>query len=89
MEDLYQKRFDLFRETISQWHQAHRTTSPGTTFRLKKRFENYEYLYHKYMAEYKKNKQKKKLDTALKIVDTAEKEFKLYSRLELLSTLSK
>lgn len=89
MQHSYQHRFDHFRQTIEQWHQAHRSTSPGTTARLRKRFEHYEYEYHKHIAEYRKTNRKKSLDTALKTVDTAEKEFKLYARLELLGTLSK
>lgn len=89
MEHSYQHRFDHFRSTIADWHKFHKSTSPGTTARLKKRFEQYEYEYHKHIAEYRKTKRQKALDTALKIVDTAEKEFKLYSRHEFLGTLAK
>lgn len=89
MEHSYQHRFDHFRKTIEEWHRFHRDTSPGTTAKLKKRFEQYEYEYHKNIAEYRKTKRQKALDTALKTVDKAEKEFKVYKRLEFLGTLSK
>lgn len=89
MEHSYQHRFDNFRKTIDEWHQHHKSTSPGTTTRLRKRFEQYEYEYHRAIAEYRKTKRQKALDTALKTVDTAEKEFKVYARLELLGTLAK
>jgi vacuolar-type H+-ATPase subunit H len=89
MEHSYQDRFDHFRKTVAEWHQHHKSTSPGTTARLNKRFAQYEYEYHKAIAEYRKTKRQKALDTALKIVDTAEKEFKLYTRHEFLGTLAK
>lgn len=89
MEHSYQHRFDYFRKTIEEWHQYHKATVPGTTTKLKKRFEQYEYEYHKHIAEYRKTKRQKALDTALKTVDKAEEEFKIYKRLELLGTLAK
>ena len=89
MEHSYQHRFDHFRKTIAEWHQVHRATSPGTTTRLKKRFEQYEYDYHKLIAEYRKTKNPTVLNRAISVVETAEKEFKTYSRLELLGSLSK
>ena len=89
MEHSYRHRFKHFLKTIEGWHRNHRATSPGTTARLRKRFENHEYQYHKHIAEYRKTNRKTSLDAALKTVDTAEKEFKLYAGLELLGTLSK
>ena len=89
MEHSYQDRFDYFRKTVEEWHNFHKKTSPGTTARLKKRFEQYEYEYHKHIAEYRKTKRQKALDTALKTVDKAEQEFKLYSRHEFLGTVAK
>lgn len=89
MEHSYQHRFDYFRKTVSEWHEYHKATAPGTTARLKKRFEQYEYEYHKHIAEYRKTGRRKALDTALKTVDKAEKEFKIYKRLEFLGTLAK
>ena len=89
MEHSHQHRFDYFRKTIEEWHQQHRSTSPGTTSLLKKRFEQYEYDYHKHIAEYRKTGRRKALDTALKTVDAAEKEFEIYKKLEFLGTLAK
>lgn len=89
MEHSYQHRFDYFRKTIAEWHQQHRSTSPGTTTRLKKRFEQYEYDYHKAIAEYRQTKRKSSLDRALAVVEKAEEEFKIYKRLEFLGTLAK
>ena len=89
MEHSHQHRFDYFRKTIAEWHEFHRATTPGTTARLKKRFEQYEYDYHKHIAEYRKTGRQKALDTALKTVDNAEKEFTIYKRLEFLGTLAK
>lgn len=89
MEHSYQHRFDHFRKTVAEWHEYHRATSPGSTARLKKRFEQYEYDYHKYIAEYRQTKRQSSLKKALDIVERAEKEFKTYSRLEMLGTLSK
>lgn len=89
MEHSYQHRFDYFRKTIQEWHEFHKSTSPGTTAQLKKRFAQYEYDYHKHIAEYRKTKRQKSLDTALKTVDNAEKEFIVYKRLEFLGTLAK
>jgi hypothetical protein len=89
MQHSYQHRFDYFRETIGEWHRQHRATSPGTTARLKKKFAEYEYTYHKHIAEYRKTQRQNALDAALKTVDKAEKEFTMYKRLELLGTLTK
>lgn len=89
MEHSYQHRFDHYRKTVSEWHEYHKATSPGSTARLKKRFEQYEYDYHKAIAEYRQTKRPSCLKKALDVVEHAEKEFKIYSRLELLGTLSK
>ena len=89
MEHSYQDRFDYFRSTIADWHNFHKATSPGTTARLKKRFEQYEYDYHKLIAEYRQTKRQSSLRKALAIVEQAEQEFKVYKRFELLGTLSK
>lgn len=89
MEHSYQHRFDYFRKTVAEWHQNHRATSPGTTAKLKKKFADYEYEYHKHIAEYRKSGRQKSLDSALKTVDKAEKQFKVYKRLEFLGTLAK
>ena len=89
MEHSYQHRFDYFRKTTAEWHEFHKATSPGTTARLKKRFEQYEYDYHKLIAEYRQTKRQSSLRKALTVVEQAEQEFKVYKRLELLGTLSK
>lgn len=89
MEHSYQHRFDYFRNTIAEWHEYHRATSPGTTARLKKRFEQYEYDYHKLIAEYRQTNRQSALKRALDVVETAEQEFKVYKRLEFLGTLAK
>lgn len=89
MEHSYQHRFDFFKQEISSWHRAHKSTSPGTTTKIKKKFEKYEYDYHAAIAEYRKTGSKKSLNDALKIVDTAEKQYILYKKLELLGTLTK
>jgi len=89
MEHSYQHRFDYFRKTIAEWHEFHKSTSPGTTSQLKKRFEQYEYAYHKLIAEYRQTKRQSSLKRALEIVERAEDEFKVYKRLEFLGTLSK
>lgn len=89
MEHSYQHRFDHMRQTIAEWHEFHKATSPGTTARLKKRFEQYEYDYHKTIAEYRQTRKPSALTRAMKTVEAAEAEFKIYKRLELLGTLSK
>lgn len=89
MEHSYQHRFEYFLTTIAEWHKAHRDVSPGTTVRLRKKFEQYQYDYHKAIAEHRQTKRPGPLQKALNIVEQAENEFKVYKRLELLGTLSK
>lgn len=89
MEHSYQHQFDLYRQTIAEWHEYHKATSPGTTALLKKRFEQYEYNYHKYIAEYRKTKKQKPLRLALQVVDQAEKEFNQFKKMEFIAALSK
>lgn len=89
MQHLYQPRFDHFRITIQEWHNYHKTHNPGATRRLMARFKKYELEYHKNMSIHTKTGRQKPLDTALEIVNNAEKEFKLYERLEFLGTLTR
>jgi hypothetical protein len=53
------------------------------------RFKKYELEYHKNMSIHTKTGRQKPLDTALEIVNKAEKEFKLYEKLEFLGTLTR
>lgn len=89
MEHSYQHRFEHFLATIAEWHKAHRDVSPGTTVKLRKKFEKYQYDYYKAIADYRQTKRPGSLQKALDIVEQAEKEFKIYKRLELLGALSK
>jgi hypothetical protein len=89
MEHSHQHRFDYFRKTIYEWHTYHKAQSPGTTSRLMARFKKYEFDYHKCMAEHRKTGRHTPLAAALKIVNKAEEEFKLYKKLEFLGTLAK
>lgn len=87
-EDGYQ-RFEYFLKTIAEWHRRHRSTSPGTTTQIRKRFEKYAFDYAKYSAEHRKTKKPSCLDKANQILQTAEAEFNTLKKLELLGTLSK
>lgn len=81
--------FEKYLKTINEWHKRHRDTSPGTTTRIRKKFEKYSFEYSKLMAEYRKTKKPSILSDANKILENAEQEFKLLKKLELLGTLCK
>lgn len=82
-------QFKEWREMIEAWHKYHKDTSPGTTSRLKQRFEKYEFDYYKLLAEYRKTKKHSLLRRAEQIHAEAAAEIKTFKRLELLGTLSK
>jgi len=82
-------QFNEWRKLINEWHKYHKTTSPGTTRRLQKRFEQYEFNYFKLITEYRKTKQPSLLSKANNIHLTASAEIKSFKRLELLGTLAK
>lgn len=89
MEQTGQQRFEYFLKTITQWHSRHRETSPGTTVKIRKRFEKYAFDYEKHMAEYRKTNKSSVLQKANELLETAENEFAKLKKLELLGTLSK
>lgn len=81
--------FEYWLGAIKQWHQRHRSTSPGTTAAISKRFEKYHYEYEKHMAEYRKTGKPSVLAKANAILEKAATEFKILKKLELIGTLSK
>lgn len=83
------QRFEYFLGLIDQWHKRHRDIAPGTTTKIRKRFEKYAFDYAKLFAEYRNTGKKSLLDKANDVLETAEKDFKLLKKLELLGTLSK
>ena len=89
MEQSGYQRFEYFLKTIAEWHRRHRSTSPGTTTKIRKRFEKYAFDYAKHLTEHRKTKKPSCLTNANKILQTAEAEFTTLKKLELLGTLSK
>lgn len=81
--------FDEMLREIAEWHNYHKRTSPGTTARLKKRFEQYNKDYLTKMIEYNRTGRPGQLDKANAVLEAAQKEFKQFKRLEFLATLSK
>jgi hypothetical protein len=81
--------FDEMLRTIAEWHNYHKKTSPGTTARLRKRFEQYNKDYLSKMIEYHRTQRLSYLDKANAILAEAQKEFNRFKRLEFLATLSK
>ena len=83
------QQFEEWRKMIDAWHKYHKDTSPGTTARLKKRFEKYEFDYFKLISEFRKTKKPSLLRKADAIVAEATDEIKTFKRLEFLGTLAK
>jgi hypothetical protein len=81
--------FDEMLQAIAEWHTYHKRTSPGTTARLKKRFEQYNNDYLFKIIEYNRTKRPFYLNKANAVLEAAQKEFKQFKRLEFLATLSK
>jgi hypothetical protein len=81
--------FDEMLRTIAEWHNYHKKSSPGTTARLKKRFEQYNKDYLTKIIEYNRTKRPFYLNRANAILEEAQKEFNRFKRLEFLATLSK
>lgn len=81
--------FDEMLQAIAAWHNYHKKTSPGTTARLKKRFEQYHKEYITRIIEYDRTKRPFYLNRANAVLEAAQKEFKQFKRLEFLATLSK
>jgi len=83
------QQFEEWHTLIAEWHKYHKSTSPGTTTRLKKRFAQYSFDYFKLMSEYRKTGKPSLLSKADAIYESAEKEIKTFKRYELIGTLSK
>ena len=83
------KQFEEWEVLIEKWHKYHKSTSPGTTFLIRKRFKQYKLDYFKLTTEYRKTNRLSVLTAAEKIFSTAEAEFKRFKRLEFLGTLGK
>lgn len=81
--------FDAMLQQIAEWHNYHKKTSPGTTARLKKRFEQYNKDYLAKMIEYNRTNRPFYLNRANAVLEAAQKEFNQFKRLEFLATLSK
>jgi hypothetical protein len=81
--------FDEMLHTIAEWHNYHRRTSPGTTARLKKRFEQYNKEYIKLTIEYDRTRRPRLLEQANTVLAEAQTEFNRFKRLEFLATLAK
>jgi hypothetical protein len=81
--------FDEILRTIAEWHNYHKKTSPGTTSRLRKKFEQYNKDYLSKMIEYNRTKRSFYLNRANATLEEAQKEFNRFKRLEFLATLSK
>ena len=84
-----QQSFEYWLQTINEWHKRHKSTSPGTTVKIRKRFEKYHYEYEKHMAEYRKTGKPGVLAKANAILEKAATEFKTLNKLDLIGTLSK
>jgi hypothetical protein len=81
--------FDEMLRTIAEWHNYHRRTSPGTTTRLRKRFEKYKRDYVHFMIEYDRTRRPRLLERANTVLAEAQTEFNKFKRLEFLATLAK
>jgi hypothetical protein len=81
--------FDEMLLTIAEWHNYHKKTSPGTTAKLRKRFEQYNNDYLTKMIEYHRTKRPFYLSRANATLAKAQEEFSRFKRLEFLATLSK
>ena len=84
-----EKAFDKYHREINKWHNYHKSTSPGTTTLLKKRFHEYEFEYQKLLAEYRQTKKQSFLKKAEDLLKKADNEFEKFKRLEVIGALSK
>ena len=88
MEDYRTPKWSEWQALFKDWKRLHREV-PGQFVKLSRRYTKYEYDYYKLISEYRQTRNPNKLNAALEILNQAEQEMKVLSRMEFLASLSK
>ena len=88
MQKDYKARWDHIVTSLKEWRKLHRDYAPQIVI-WQKHFDKLRLDCEKHLCEYRNTRRPSHLEKAEKLINQAEQEFKVLSRLEFLASLSK
>lgn len=88
MQTDYHTRWNHMTHSLKEWRKLHKDYAPQIVI-WQKRFDKLRIDCEKQLCEYRNTRRPSHLEKAEKIMNQAEQEFKVLSRLEFIASLSK
>lgn len=88
MQQDYTNRWNYITNTLKEWRKFHRDYAPQIVI-WQKHFEKLRLDCEKHLCEHRNTRRPSHLEKAEKLLNQAEQELKILSRLEFLASLSK